>query len=169
MSPAGTHDAPSTDGLTKSLDRKLAEIRLRPNSRTFILADAKDADMAYGVRAPGPRWWLAGQGAHTAAYSPEVWSREEFGCRNLPEFLDIIRAIVRQGTVDIMLMSPYVNELLTIQEGLFRHSPVTPAARANIPRTSGLSAMGVTRANLRARFGAPPLTIFNAAGWNAIA
>jgi hypothetical protein len=33
--------------------------------------------------------------------------------------------------VDIMLMSAYVNEQLAIKEGLFRDSPVTPAARAN--------------------------------------
>lgn len=121
----------SGQGPVKSLDRKLAEIRADPSGRTFILADAKDADMAYGVRAPGPRYWLSAQGARPARFSPEVWTREEFGYRNLPEFLDIIREIVRQGVVDIMLMSPYVNDLLTIQEGLFRNSPVTPAARAN--------------------------------------
>ncbi|MCO5053029.1 MAG: hypothetical protein M9920_12075 [Verrucomicrobiae bacterium] len=34
----------------KSLDQKLAEIKANPASRAFILADAKDADMAYGVR-----------------------------------------------------------------------------------------------------------------------
>jgi hypothetical protein len=33
--------------------------------------------------------------------------------------------------VDIMLMSAYVNEQLTIKEGLFQNSHVTPAARAN--------------------------------------
>ena len=40
--------------------------------------------------------------------------------RNLPEFLDIIREITHQGLVDIMLMSAYVNEQLSIKEGLFR-------------------------------------------------
>ncbi len=115
----------------KSLDAKLAEIRANPRTRTFILADAKDADMAFGVRAPGPRSYLAAPGARPAQFSPEVWTREEFGYRNLPEFLDIIREVVRQGLVDIMLMSAYVNDLLTIREGLFRDSPVTPAARAN--------------------------------------
>jgi hypothetical protein len=117
--------------VNKSLDAKLAEIRAHPASRAFILADAKDADMAFGVRAPGPRAYLAKRGARPAQFSPEVWTREEFGYRNLPEFLDIIREIVHQGQVDIMLMSAYVNEQLTIREGLFKHSPVTPAARAN--------------------------------------
>ena len=115
----------------KSLDAKLAEIRANRSARAFILADAKDADMAFGVRAPGPRSYLAQRGARPAQFSPEVWTRDEFGYRNLPEFLDIIREVVHQGRVDIMLMSAYVNEQLSIKEGLFRNSPVTPAARAN--------------------------------------
>lgn len=115
----------------KSLDIKLAEIRTNPDSRAFILADAKDADMAFGVRASGPRSYLARRGARPAQFSPEIWNRDEFGFRNLPEFLDIIREITQQGLVDIMLMSAYVNELLTIKEGLFRNSHITPAARAN--------------------------------------
>ncbi len=117
--------------MNKSLDVKLAEIRSDPRSRSFILADAKDADMAFGVRAPGPRSYLACRGARPVQFSPEVWSRDEFGYRNLPEFLDIIREVVEQGIVDIMLMSAYVNEQLSIKEGLFDGSRVTPAARAN--------------------------------------
>ncbi|MGC4005404.1 MAG: hypothetical protein QM811_20710 [Pirellulales bacterium] len=40
----------------KSLDRKLAEIHADPHgSRAFILADAKDADMAFGLGARGSR------------------------------------------------------------------------------------------------------------------
>ena len=115
----------------KSLDTKLAEIKANPASRAFILADAKDADMAFGVRAPGPRSYLAARGERPAYFSPEIWTRDEFGYRNLPEFLDIIREVVAQGLVDIMLMSAYVNERLTIKEGLFKSSRVTPAARAN--------------------------------------
>jgi hypothetical protein len=115
----------------KSLDTKLAEIKANRASRAFIIADAKDADMAFGVRATGPRSYLSAKGARPAQFSPEVWTREEFGYRNLPEFLDIIREVTQQGLVDIMLMSAYVNDLLTIQEGLFKNSHVTPAARAN--------------------------------------
>ena len=87
--------------------------------------------MAFGVRAPGPRSYLAGRGERPARFSPEVWTRAEYGYRNLPEFLDIIREVTHQGLVDIMLMSAYVNEQLAIKEGLFRNSHVTPAARAN--------------------------------------
>src|SRR5438093_689098 len=117
--------------MLKSLDAKLAEIRTSPSSRAFIIADAKDADMAFGVRAPGPRSYLSPRGERPARFSPEVWSRAEYGYRNLPEFLDILREVVQQGLIDIMLMSAYVNEQLTIKEGLFRNSHVTPAARAN--------------------------------------
>jgi hypothetical protein len=115
----------------KSLDTKLAEVKANPRSRAFILADAKDADMAFGARAPGPRGYLSKRGARPAQFSPEVWNRDEFGYRNLPEFLDIIREVTQQGLVDIMLMSAYVTEQLAIKEGLFKNSHVTPAARAN--------------------------------------
>src|SRR5688572_9064639 len=115
----------------KSLDTKLAEIKRDRSSRAFIIADAKDADMAFGVRSPGPRGYLAKRGARPAQFSPEVWNRNEFGYRNLPEFLDIIREVTSQGLIDIMLMSAYVNEQLAIKEGLFKNSHVTPAARAN--------------------------------------
>src|SRR6266498_1118308 len=115
----------------KSLDARLAEIKANPRSRAFIIADAKDADMAFGARAPGPRGYLARRGAGLAQFSPEVWTRDEFGYRNLPEFLDLIREITHQGLIDIMLLSAYVNEQLTIKEGLFKSSAVTPAARAN--------------------------------------
>src|ERR1043166_3434597 len=119
------------EAVSKSLDTKLAEIKANPSARAFIIADAKDADMAFGVRAPGPRGYLAQRGARAAGFSPEVWTRDEFGYRNLPEFLDIIREVAHQGLIDIMLMSAYVNEQLTIKEGLFQNSHVTPAARAN--------------------------------------
>src|SRR2546421_8201780 len=115
----------------KSLDKKIAEVKANSSSRAFVIADAKDADMAFGVRAPGPRSYLSRRGERPARFSPEVWSRDEYGYRNLPEFLDIIREVVHQGLVDIMLMSAYVNEQLAIKEGLFNNSRVTPAARAN--------------------------------------
>ena len=40
----------------KSLDAKIADIRKNPSgSKAFIIADAKDADMAFGITALGPR------------------------------------------------------------------------------------------------------------------
>lgn len=104
-------------GVPKTLDQKLARIHADPSGcKDFILADAKDADMALAIGAPGR--------------SPEAHGGE-LRYRSLAEFREIIEQIVGQGLVDIMLMSASTNEALTIHKRLFDHSPVTPAARAN--------------------------------------
>lgn len=100
----------------KTLDQKLARILADSSCRDFILADAKDADMAFGLAAPGR--------------SPEHHAGEA-RFRTLAEYRQLIRDVVRQGLVDIALMSASSNEILTIQERLFDDSPVTPATRAN--------------------------------------
>ena len=101
----------------KSLDRKLAAIHANPSGcREFILADAKDADMAYGIGAPG--------------LSPESHAGE-LRYRTLEQYREQIRLNTRQGLVDIMLMSASTSHKLTIQERLFDGSTVTPAVRAN--------------------------------------
>ncbi len=102
--------------MVKSLDRKLAAIHADPSSREFILADAKDADMAFGMGAPG--------------LSPEAHPGEA-RFKTLEQYREQIRAIVGQGVVDIMLMSAHTNHALTIRERLFEGSAITPAARAN--------------------------------------
>lgn len=101
----------------KSLDRKLADIHADPSgSREFILADAKDADMGFGLPAAGREF-----------ATPDGLPRP----RSLAEYREQMREIVRQGLVDIMLMSTSTSDVLTIQERLFENSPVTPAIRAN--------------------------------------
>jgi hypothetical protein len=101
----------------KSLDHKLARIHADPRGcKDFILADAKDADMALAIGAPGR--------------SPEAHAGE-LRYRSLAEFRDVIEQIVGQALVDVMLMSASTNEVLTIHKRLFDDSPVTPAARAN--------------------------------------
>ncbi len=100
----------------KTLDTKLHRILSDPSVNDFILADAKDADMAYGMAAPGQ--------------SPE-YHGQEGRFRTLAEYRRLIRENVRQGLVDIMLMSASTNEQLSIHERLFADSAVTPAARAN--------------------------------------
>ncbi len=100
----------------KSLDSKLARILRDPGCGDFILADAKDADMAFGLAAPGIR-----QGGDP--------TRGPF--RTIAEYHGQIREIVAQGLVDIMLMSASTSERLAIDEGLFVDSPVTPAVRMN--------------------------------------
>lgn len=103
--------------MQKSLDRKLAAIQADPGGASeFILADAKDADMAFGMGAPG--------------HSPERHDGEV--CfRSLGDYRGQMREIVQAGLVDIMLMSASTNEVLTIQERLFDGSEVTAAVRAN--------------------------------------
>src|ERR1700676_41139 len=102
---------------TKSLDLKLARIHADPRGcKDFILADAKDADMALSIGAPGK--------------SPESHPGE-VRYRTLAEFRDIITRIVEEKLVDVMLMSASTSEALTIEKRIFDNSPVTPAARAN--------------------------------------
>src|SRR3954466_8187926 len=102
--------------MIKSLDRKLAAIHADPNCREFILADAKDADMALGLGAPGQ--------------SPELHAGE-VRFKTLEQYREQMRLITRQGLVDIMLMSASTNYALTFVERLFDDSLITPAVRAN--------------------------------------
>ena len=102
--------------MQKSLDQKIARVLDDPNCRDFILADAKDADMAFGLSAPGK--------------SPEHHA-DEAQFRTLAEYRQIIREVIAQGLVDIVLTSASTNEVLTIEERLFDNSHVTPAVRAN--------------------------------------
>ncbi|MFI5459054.1 MAG: hypothetical protein ACHRXM_26800 [Isosphaerales bacterium] len=102
--------------MEKSLDRKLAAIHADPSCREFIIADAKDGDMALGLGAPGQ--------------SPEMHAGE-VRFKTLEEYREQMRLISRSGLVDIMLMSASSNHALTIRERLFDQSPVTPAVRAN--------------------------------------
>jgi hypothetical protein len=97
----------------KSLDEKLARIHADPSgSKDFILADAKDADMAAG---------LAATGKDAVTGQP----------RSLADYRDQIREIIKQGLVDIVLMSASTSEILAIDEKLFTNSRITPAVRAN--------------------------------------
>ncbi len=102
--------------MEKSLDRKLAAIHADPSCREFIIADAKDADMAFGLGAPGQ--------------SPEMHAGE-VRFKTLEDYREQMRLISRSALVDIMLMSASSNHALTIDERLFDQSPVTPAVRAN--------------------------------------
>lgn len=96
----------------RTLDAKLQAIHADPaGAPDFILADARDADMAFGLASPG---------------TDPATGR----LRSLAEYRDQIREVVRQGLVDVMLMSASTNDRLA-REGLFDGSTVTPAVRAN--------------------------------------
>ena len=68
----------------KSLDAKLARILADPGCGDFILADAKDADMAFGLAAPGlASGGVVGQGPF----------------RSIHEYRESIRELVADGLV----------------------------------------------------------------------
>ncbi len=95
----------------KSLDAKLERIREgRYAPADFIIADAKDGDMGFGLTAPGPG--------------------RDGRIKTKGEYLDAMREMTLSGLVDIMLMSASSAETLT-GEGLFGGGPVTPAVRLN--------------------------------------
>jgi hypothetical protein len=98
--------------MQKTLDQKLQLLKQDPAADVFILADAKDADMAFGIGSPG--WHANG----------ERW-------KTLEEYRAQIREVVKQGLVDILLCSASNVEQLAIKEKLFANSRVTPATRAN--------------------------------------
>ncbi len=103
--------------MKERLRNKLEQLRQNPDCGEFIIADAKDADMAWGIPSLGKPW-------------PD--ERDDPNRRrSLPEFLEQIREIVRQGLVDIMLTSTSVMGRLAFDERLFDGSDVTPAVRAN--------------------------------------
>ncbi len=117
----------------KSLDRRLANIRAgRYTLDDFIIADAKDSDMAKGVAAAGPP--RDGRG------------RPDPGFKTRRAFLDDMAAVVKQGEVDILLASASNGERL-VREGVLEGSAVTLAVRANdttdiwLPRGSGYADM----------------------------
>jgi hypothetical protein len=95
-----------------SLFAKLAAIRANPSGGTFILADARDADMSWGIPSFGK-------------------ARSGHGFRSAPAFLEEIRAVVRQGFVDILLASASTMDTLAHKERLFDGTHVTPAVRIN--------------------------------------
>jgi DhnA family fructose-bisphosphate aldolase class Ia len=94
-----------------TLDQKLARIRAgRYRHTDFIIADAKDADMGFGLIAPGPN--AAG------------------GYKSREQYLDAMTAMTRSGLVDVMLMSASTAETL-VKRGVFKNGKVTPAIRLN--------------------------------------
>jgi hypothetical protein len=99
-----------------SLIKKLKQIRENPASREFVLADARDADMAWGVPSPGK------------VYPPPAGGTRY---RTMPEFHEQIRTVAKQGMVDIVLASHSTMSLLAHRERLFDSIDVTPAVRIN--------------------------------------
>src|SRR4029077_14220365 len=85
----------------KTLDEKLARIAANPSCNDFILADAKDADMAFGIAAPGIK-------------NKDAPEYKRY--RTIQEFRALIREIVEQRLLDIMLMSASTSDVLAVGE-----------------------------------------------------
>ena len=122
--------------MQKTLDIKLARILKDRSCNDFILADAKDPDMAYGLAAPGK--------------SPEQYAGEA-KFKTLDQLRQQCREIIAQGLIDIMLMSASTNEVLALREGLFVNSPITPAIRANDATDIWLAGTGAVYGSLPSR------------------
>lgn len=100
-----------------TLTEKLTSIKNGNYSATdFIIADAKDGDMAMGIVAPGPKRDAQGKPTDTP--------------KSLSEYLAAIEEMIGSGLVDIMLMSASNAETLS-NRGLFANGKVTPAIRHN--------------------------------------
>lgn len=96
----------------RRLDRKLeAIIAGRYSPDDFVIADAKDGDMAFGVTAPGPRPGDPGR------------------YRSRQDYLADMRAQVAQGDLDILLTSASNGEQLAGDGSL--DGDITLAVRAN--------------------------------------
>lgn len=101
----------------KAMDEKLARIRAGKYSPTdFIIADAKDGDMGFGLTSPGPRYDDSNR--PTDRFQPVAHYRAG------------MREMVESGLVDIMLTSVSSAEVLAA-DGVYRDTPVTPAVRLN--------------------------------------
>lgn len=97
-------------------DEKLIRIRAGNYQKgDFIIADAKDADLAGGILTTGNRRDAQGKPA---------------GKRSRQEFLLEIETLISDDTIDILLGSSRTIEAL-MQRGCFEHSSVKPAFRAN--------------------------------------
>ena len=103
--------------MLKRLDQKLVRIRAgQYTPQDFIIADAKDGDMAFGCKTPGPQTDVYGK--PTGRYQP------------LRVYRDDMRKIIDSDLVDIMLTSLSTAEVLTHQ-GAYAHTDITPAVRLN--------------------------------------
>jgi hypothetical protein len=113
------------------LAEKLTALRADLNAPHFILADAKDADLAWGAASAGLKEnsLVPSPSEGRAREGGEAGTRPTY--RSITDYRDQIREVVRQGAVDILLASASTLSVLAHGERLFDDSSVTPAVRAN--------------------------------------
>ncbi len=101
--------------MNPKLEEKLARIKSgHYQPADFIIADAKDADMAFGIAAPGP--------------IPSDPTGMKFKSRT--EYLAAMKTMAQSGLIDILLCSASSLELLH-DDKLFSNTDTTPAVRLN--------------------------------------
>ena len=89
----------------KSLDKKLTNIKSLDNKRSnFIIADAKDADMAGGIRGPG----------FIRKSNGELTNKPD----NFSSYVNKMDEMTKSKLIDVMLMSMSSAEIL-IKNKLF--------------------------------------------------
>ena len=103
--------------MPKSLKLKLQKIRNQKyKPKDFIIADAKDGDLAMGITTPGPQRDKQGKIIQ--------------GFKKLKDYKKAMEVMTKSKLVDIMLMSASVGESL-VEKKIFKSSLVTPAIRMN--------------------------------------
>jgi hypothetical protein len=103
--------------MNKSLEIKLEKIKKQNyKPKDFIIADAKDADMAMGIITPGPE--RDNRGKILKTY------------KKLNDYKKAMVSMSKSNLIDIMLMSASIGEEL-IKKKIFNNSKVTPAIRMN--------------------------------------
>jgi len=107
--------------ITAKLKNKLDKIKSGQYKPTdFIIADAKDGDMAFGIAAPGP---VSDGTAGSAGQKLTQY-------RKRSDYLAAMTAMAESELIDILLMSASSAETLHAA-GLFNSVDVTPAVRLN--------------------------------------
>lgn len=107
--------------IANKLQDKLDRIKSGQYQPTdFIIADAKDGDMAFGIAAPGPLN-VAGNQNHDS---------ERIRYKTRADYLSAMSAMANSELIDILLLSASSAEILKA-DGLFNNSGVTPAIRLN--------------------------------------
>ncbi len=109
--------------IAEKLHTKLDKIKSgRYTPSDFIIADAKDGDMAFGIAAPGPDLSETSTKKRTGVGQLKYRARAHY--------LDAMQAMAHSELIDILLMSASSAETLHNAE-LFTKTNVTPAVRLN--------------------------------------
>jgi len=107
--------------IAKKLEDKLEKIKSGQYQPTdFIIADAKDGDMAFGIAAPGP----------VNSFESQSGGSAHIRYKTRADYLGAMKVMAESELIDILLLSASSAEILK-SDGVFNHSAITPAIRLN--------------------------------------